>query len=127
MSLVWHQRGKSVFGCAVVALLLLLTPLLAKEPKADAAKKLAVTFLPAGGVYTTNVLVKLSSADDAPIRFTLDGSDPQADSPRYSAPLLVTNTMLVRARAFPKSAPPGTAVAAPYTLLDEELARFTSN
>ncbi len=127
MNLAWPQRGKSVFGCVLVALLSLLAPLQAKEPKADAAKQLAVTFLPAGGVYRTNVLVKLSSAGDAPIRFTLDGSDPHAASPLYSAPLLVTNTMLVRAGVFPKAAPPSATVAAVYTLLDDELASFSSN
>jgi len=84
MSWDWHRRGKSAFGGAVVALLALLAPVSAKEPKAQAAKKLAVTFLPAGGVYTTNILVKLSSTDSVPIRFTLNGSDPHANSPLYS-------------------------------------------
>ena len=120
--MILDRHQKSIFGYMVVALLSLALPgpLVAKEPKANEAKKAVVTFLPASGIFLTNIPVKLSSAGDAPIRFTLDGSEPNAASPLYSAPLLITNSTLVRARAFPKAAPPSAAVAATYTLLDEE-------
>ena len=41
----------------------------------------------------------------ATIHYTLDGSEPDESSPAYSAPLLITNTTLVRAKAFAKGEP----------------------
>lgn len=45
-----------------------------------------------GGIYTTNVSLELSSADEGvTIRYTLDGSEPTASSPIYSGALILTN------------------------------------
>lgn len=49
-----------------------------------------------GGVYGGDQLtVQLSGAGT--IRYTLDGSAPMADSPRYEAPIVLTKTAVVRA------------------------------
>ena len=95
----------------------------AEKPEAP-----AVIFSPAGGAFSTNVTLKLSARDAAnTIRFTLDGSEPEESSPAYAAPLLLTNTALVRAKAFPKSQPASAPCAEVFTLLDDDLTNFTSN
>lgn len=95
--------------------------------KPDGVKKTAVVYSPVGGVYASNLTVTLSNALGAPVRFTLDGSEPGPASPLYTGPLLLTNSTLVRARSFPKTGLPAVATSAVYTLLDEDLAAFSSN
>jgi len=80
---------------------------------------------PAGGVFATNVLVSVTGAAPV-IRFTLDGSDPSTNSPMYAAPVLITNTALLQARAFHTNGEPGELAAATFTLLETNLADFTS-
>ena len=85
-------------------------------------KTSAVLFSPAGGVSVSNVTVSLrAESRAAAIRYTLDGSEPGQGSPLYSTPLLLTNTTVVRALAFPKDAEPGPLGAEVYTLLDDDL------
>jgi hypothetical protein len=98
---------------------------------ADAAEKkeeAAALFTPAGGAYGANVGLKLSPRSGSPvIRYTLDGSEPEESSPAYSEPLLLTNTVLVRAKAFPKGQSASAPCAEVYTLLDDDLTNFNSN
>jgi len=55
----------------------------------------------AGNVFTNQTTVSLNDATaGAIIRYTLDGSMPDASSPRYTQPLILTNTTQVKARAF---------------------------
>jgi hypothetical protein len=82
-------------------------------------------FSPPGGVYASNVTVTLD-AGGRDIRFTLDGSEPAVTSARYQAPLAITNTARVRARAF-KGTNASTTVSQTYTLVDADLAGFNSN
>ncbi len=61
----------------------------------------APVFSPPGGFYATNQAVTLSSAEPgAEIRYTTDGSIPTPSSPLYTAPIMVTEPTVVRARAF---------------------------
>lgn len=56
---------------------------------------------PRAGVYPVPVEVTLrSDLADAEIRYTLDGTEPQLTSPRYSGPLSVTGDVTVRAGVF---------------------------
>ena len=48
-------------------------------------------FLTPGGFYQDSVEVVLSSADGLVIRYTLDGSEPTADSPLYEEPLVLSD------------------------------------
>jgi hypothetical protein len=58
-------------------------------------------FAPNGASFTNSVNVSLSTpTPGAQIYFTLDGSNPTAASPQYSAPFTVTNTTTVRAVAI---------------------------
>ena len=102
--------------------------LCAKDRLNEAA---AVAFSPPAGAYATNVLLHLSARDNpAVIRYTLDGSVPNEASPAYSSPLNITNTLVVRAKAFPANAtnaPTSETCAQVYTLFDDDLQGFTSN
>jgi hypothetical protein len=56
---------------------------------------------PNGGQFTDTVAVSLRTATPgAQVRYTLDGSDPTADSELYAAPLELATTTTLRARAF---------------------------
>src|SRR5260370_4663098 len=80
-----------------------------------------------GGVYTNDLSLELSASPPAMIHFTLDGSEPAATSTVYSAGLNITNSTLVRARAFETGAPAGPPVSQTYVLLSPELLDFSSN
>lgn len=77
----------------------------------------APTFAPASGALFTNSLdvVLACSVESATIRYTLDGSDPTADSPVYTIPLLLTESALVKARAFLSGYTNSAVTSASYT------------
>jgi beta-xylosidase len=57
--------------------------------------------LPRGAVFNGSVTVPISSrTDPAIIRYTLDGSEPGPNSPRYTDPLVLTESAVVKAMAF---------------------------
>ena len=86
------------------------------------------TFSVTGGVFTNDVTLALSSTSAAAtIRYTLDGSEPSLSSPGYSAPLRLTNSAVVRARAFATGHPPGALAVQSYILLDTDMLDFSSN
>ena len=59
----------------------------------------------APGFYGTAQTVSLSTTDaTATIRYTLDGSTPNAGSPEYTSPLNISATTVVRARGFSSDA-----------------------
>ena len=56
---------------------------------------------PAGGSYPSAQTVTLStSTDDVIVRYTLDGSEPTEASAVYSAPLTISSSAVLRARAY---------------------------
>jgi len=60
-----------------------------------------VSFSINGGFYSNSVDVSISSSDpDAQIYYTLDGTEPQTDDLAYTSPVNITQTQLLRARAF---------------------------
>ena len=120
-----HHRMSAGFAGMLLVWLSGAPELQSKEPKDDPSP---IVFAPAGGAYATSIALKLSARDgSATVRYTLDGSEPEETSPAYSAPLSITNTLLVRARAFSKDAPASATSAEVYTLLDDDLAGFSSN
>src|SRR5882724_7209393 len=68
--------------------------------RAAALETAVLVVSPKGGVFATNVTVTLSAIAKE-IRYTTDGSEPVANSLLYSAPLLLTNSVWLKARAFP--------------------------
>ena len=55
---------------------------------------------PAGGIFTTNESIALSTNQKGPIRYTTDGSEPTAQSPLYHDPIEITNTTTIRSKIF---------------------------
>lgn len=51
---------------------------------------------------SNNVEVTLKTQGDAPIRYTLDGTDPDENSTLYTAPVKIEGTCTIKARAFRK-------------------------
>ncbi len=68
---------------------------------------------------STNVTITCPDSA-AVIRYTLDGSTPTATSTRYSAPIAVTETVTIKARAFVSGKSPSIVVSGVYTF-DESL------
>jgi hypothetical protein len=68
----------------------------------------AVSVQPASGAYAEAVTVSLAAPEPADvIRFTLDGSDPGPESPRYDGPVVCDTNALVKARVFRDGSWPG--------------------
>lgn len=75
------------------------------------------TFTPGAGTYTQAQTVSISSATaGATIRYTLDGSDPTANSPIFAAPFSITATRTVKARAYKAEMNPSSVASATYTI-----------
>lgn len=119
-----NKHRNRVVSCSVAFLLALSCAFVSgAQPR-----KTPVIFSPPGGIYETNVPVTLSARTGSPvIRYTLDGTEPDETSPAYSTPLLISNITLVRAKAFPRTGPSSSIAAEVYTILDEDLSKFSSN
>ena len=63
---------------------------------------------------STNVTISCSDAD-ATIRYTLDGSAPTETSTAYTGPILVNDTVTIKARSFAAGKNPSPVVVATYT------------
>jgi alpha-tubulin suppressor-like RCC1 family protein len=75
------------------------------------------TMSPVTGTYTSNQNITLtSSTAGATIRYTTDGSDPSASSTEYSAPVSITQTTTLKARAWKAGSPVSGLAAETYTL-----------
>jgi hypothetical protein len=63
----------------------------------------------------------------AVIRYTLDGTLPNRQSPAFDGPLLITNTTYLRARVYQEGLLPGPPVGAAYLKLVTNVMSFTSS
>lgn len=73
-----------------------------------------VTFSVPSGTFQDQLTVELTAAPGAEVRYTLDRTEPTANSPLYAAPVVVTATTQIRARAFVAGAPDGDIATAVY-------------
>ena len=74
-------------------------------------------FTPDPGSYTDSVTFSLTCANNnAVIRYTLDGSEPTTASPLYSAPVTLTATTTVKAKAFKTNWLASETATAVYTI-----------
>ena len=80
----------------------------------------APTFSPGAGTYEGTVSVSLASGTaGAEIRYTLDGSDPDASATLYDGtPLAISSTTTVKAVAIAASVDPSPVAEATYTIVD---------
>ena len=89
---------------------------------------LPVVFSEVGGAFTNEFSLELrAKAKGAVVRFTLDGSEPNGESTRYTEAIPITNSLQVRARAFDRSGTGSEVVSHAYFLLAPELWEFDSN
>lgn len=80
-----------------------------------------------GGVYTNNLRLELKANGSPVIRFTTDGSEPNARSSAYSAAIEISRCMVVRARVFDSNGASSETVSQSYVLLDGDLGGFSSH
>ncbi len=71
------------------------------------------------GVYGEPISVELKTQDKVDIFFTLDGSEPTMSSTKYTKPLTVSKSSILKARTF-KSNKPGMVSTANYTIVSKE-------
>ena len=79
------------------------------------------TFSPAAMAFLTDSLdVTLACATaGATIRYTLDGSEPTSSSAAYSAPITITGTTTIKAKAFKSGYVASDTVSATYTIAEK--------
>lgn len=94
-----HSRGRITDGGADWGVFLGPTP---GAPNQDAySEYTTVEILTAPGSYSGSVNVEMQTADpDATIHYTLDGTVPTETDPIYSGPVAISQTSVVKARAF---------------------------
>jgi hypothetical protein len=96
----------------------------------DAREPPEVVFEPPGGGFAGEVQVTLRGRGGADVRYTLDGSAPDSDSPLYSTPIRLLGTTLLRARAVREAdggVPASAAVDQLYVHLAPDARDFDSN
>lgn len=76
------------------------------------------SFSPEGGLYTSPQQITLTAGAGTTIRYTTDGSLPSIQSNKYSQPIHVDSTMVLRARAFHDAILPSETVT--YTFVINE-------
>jgi hypothetical protein len=75
------------------------------------------TIAPAGGTFTSEPTVQLtSSVAGALVRYTLDGSEPTEFSTPYSAPFAITQSGTLKAKTFATNYMPSATASAVFTL-----------
>ena len=57
-------------------------------------------FMVESQTFTDSLVVELGSAQEAIIRYTLDGSQPSAESPIYDIPIVLFDDSIIKAKAF---------------------------
>ncbi|MFO7971135.1 MAG: FN3 associated domain-containing protein [Desulfobacterales bacterium] len=76
--------------------------------------------LPAG-VFTDPVSVGISaSTGEATVHYTTDNSEPTDVSPVFSSPILVTETTIIKARAYKSGHTPSSTVTGTYTFIKKK-------
>jgi alpha-L-fucosidase len=92
--------------CSVVVLEIAGRPVVYQSPVIEAAADILIRPLE----------IKLSTTSDVlDIHYTLDGSEPAADSPKYDSPLTVTKTTVVKARSYHRGRPVSAVAEAKFT------------
>lgn len=78
---------------------------------------------PASTFYTDTLAVTLACATaGATIRYTLDGSEPTSSSTAYSAPITISGTTTIKAKAFKSDYIESDTVSATYTMAEQAAA-----
>jgi hypothetical protein len=71
---------------------------------------------PDSGTFSDTVTVTISiPTSGASIRYTLDGSDPSESSALYESPIVLSDTTMVKAKAFLEGFLPSVTASAEFT------------
>ena len=75
------------------------------------------TFTPAAGLYYEPIMVTITCAtEDATIRYTLDGTEPNEESLVYTEPITVNESVTIKAIAFKEEYTPSAVAEAAYNI-----------
>lgn len=86
----------------------------------------APSFNPAGGIFTDSVIVSIISEDStATVHYTTDNSEPTESSATYTAPLTLTATATIKAKAFKANWHASETVEATYTIVNDAILTVT--
>jgi len=95
-----HSRGRTTDGAATWSLFTTPTP---NATNTGAKQEYATKPLmsQAAGFYTSPITLSITSPDpNVSIYYTTNGSEPTTSSTLYTAPITISNTQVIRARAF---------------------------
>ncbi|MCE7925712.1 MAG: hypothetical protein DYG98_21890 [Haliscomenobacteraceae bacterium CHB4] len=95
-----HSYGRAPNGGPVWSIYTTLTPGAANNTASFQSYAPDVAATPDAGFYTGSTMVSLSTDAGFDIRYTTNGSEPNATSPLYSGPLDIAATTVLKARAF---------------------------
>ena len=111
-----HSYGRTPNGGAGWAIYTTPTPGAANTATAYQAYASGVLASQEAGFYPGSVMVSLTTGAGSKVRYTVNGSEPTATSPLYSAPLNFSATTVLKARAFSSNAQilPGFVLANTY-------------
>ena len=90
------------------------------RPKKSLKYSPSVTFSRAAGFYEAAQTVTLSAVPNTPIYYTTDGSAPTTGSNRYSSPITVDATTIIRARCFDTTLLAGPVATHSYFIGDKK-------
>ncbi|MEM7126252.1 MAG: PQQ-dependent sugar dehydrogenase [Chloroflexota bacterium] len=77
----------------------------------------APLFTPTGGTFQEPIPVVLtSSTPGSTVHYTLDGSEPHPQSPQYTAPILLSNSAILKAKAFKEHWNPSSTSSASFVI-----------
>ena len=86
----------------------------------------APAFTPASGVFTDSVVVSITHNDaTVNVRYTSDGSEPTETSTLYEAPITLTATATLKAKAFKTDWHASETVEATYTIVNDAILTVT--
>ncbi|MDD3322550.1 MAG: CotH kinase family protein [Paludibacter sp.] len=74
-----------------------------------------------GGFFNTSISAGITSYLGGDIYYTTDGSDPELSSTKYTEPLNISATTILRARIFKTDYVPGTIVTASYFISENSV------
>ena len=115
-------------GLLSIVLVDTLSARAAQRPPSSATLRTVPEFSIPGGVYTNRVVVRLTApSPSGVVRYTLDGAEPTSASPKYTAPIEISESTVLRAKSFDSPAPNSATVSQTYFFADPDLAGFDSN
>jgi hypothetical protein len=113
--------GRTSDGGSVVTYLSKATPGSANDADAVSSVLPDLVFSPKGGIFRAEQVVSISHPmADASIRYTLDGSEPNETSTVYSAPLVISSSTTVKAKAFRSGNIPSQTVVNSFIISDRD-------